>query len=119
MTWLLRATLLCALAGSRGTAPGAVGADEAGQLGRTLTPWGAENAGNAEGTIPAYTDGQVKPPAGFDAKNPRVRPDPFADEKPLYSVTAANLAQHADKLSDGASMNRPRETEDARPELRY
>jgi len=102
MTSFLRTTLLCALAGSWGAAPAAVGADEASQLGRTLTPWGAEKAGNAEGTIPAYTDGQVKPPAGFDAKNPRVRPDPFADEKPLYSVTAANLAQHASKLSEGA-----------------
>jgi hypothetical protein len=80
----------------------AVGADEARQLGSTLTPWGAEKAGNKDGTIPAYTDGYVEPPAGFNPKNPQLRPDPFADEKPLYSVTPANLARYTDKLSDGA-----------------
>jgi len=99
---ILRATTVCALIGTSAAAMAAVSADEARQLGTTLTPWGAEKAGNKEGTIPAYIDGYVKPPATFDPKNPRVRPDPFADEEPLYSVNAANMAQHADKLSDGA-----------------
>ena len=35
----------------------AVSADEAKQLGTTLTPWGAEKAGNKDGTIPAYSGG--------------------------------------------------------------
>jgi uncharacterized protein DUF1329 len=101
MTSTLRSTTVCTMLCVSAAAMAAVGADEARQLDTTLTPWGAEKAGNKEGTIPAYTDGQVTPPAGFDPKNPRVRPDPFAGEKPLYSVTAANMAQHADKLSDG------------------
>jgi hypothetical protein len=101
MTSTLRSTTVCTMLCVSAAAMAAVGADEARQLGTTLTPWGAEKAGNKEGTIPAYTDGQVTPPAGFEPKNPRVRPDPFAGEKPLYSVTAANMAQHADKLSDG------------------
>ncbi len=33
----------------------AVSADEAAKLGTTLTPMGAEKAGNAAGTIPAWT----------------------------------------------------------------
>jgi hypothetical protein len=78
----------------------AVTAEEAKQLGSTLTPWGAEKAGNAAGTIPAYA-GSVKPPASYDPKKPGVRPDPFASEKPLYSIDAKNMAQYADKLSDG------------------
>lgn len=101
MRQILHAAAVCALLGNPAVAPAAVSAEEARQLGTTLTPWGAEKAGNREGTIPPYTDGQVKPPAAFDPKNPRSRPDPFADEKRLYSVTAANMAQHADKLSDG------------------
>lgn len=97
-----RAATIALLTSSLASAFAAVGPDEARQLGTTLTPWGAEKAGNKDGTIPPYTDGYVKPPAGFDPKNPRVRPDPFADEKPLYSVTLANMASYADKLSGGA-----------------
>ena len=38
-----------------GSALAAVSADEAKQLGTTLTPVGAEKAGNKDGTIPEYT----------------------------------------------------------------
>ena len=79
----------------------AVSAEEARQLGTTLTPWGAEKAANKDGSIPAYTDGYIKPPPGWDPKNPQVRPDPFASEKPLYEVTASNMSRYADKLSEG------------------
>ena len=44
----------------------AVTADEAKQLGSTLLPWGAEKAGNKDGSIPAYT-GPIKPPASVKA----------------------------------------------------
>ena len=39
----------------------AVTAEEARQLGTTLTPVGAEKAGNREGTIPEYTGGLTTP----------------------------------------------------------
>lgn len=74
--------------------------EEVKQLGATLMPWGAEKGGNKEGTIPAYT-GQVKVPASYDPKKPGVRPDPFVDEKPLYSIDAKNMDKYADKLSEG------------------
>lgn len=76
-------------------------ADEIKLLGTTLTPWGAEVAGNKDGTIPAYTGGLTKSPASFDKKRPGWRPDPFADDKPLFSIDAKNMAQYADKLSPG------------------
>ncbi len=52
---------------SSGLAHAAVTAEEAKKLGTTLTPIGAEKAGNKAGTIPAYTGGLTTPPAGFKA----------------------------------------------------
>jgi hypothetical protein len=77
-----------------------VTADEAKQLGTTLTQVGAEKAGNKEGTIPEYTGGLTTAPAGFD-KGKGVRPDPFASEKPVASIDAKNMDKYADKLSEG------------------
>ena len=79
-------------------------AAEAAQLGKTLTPVGAEKAGNKDNSIPEWTGGLCKPPAGYKPLNgvsgsPHI--DPFAGEKPVYSVTAANLSQYADKIDDG------------------
>lgn len=79
----------------------AVSADEARQLGATLTAVGAEKAGNKDGTIPEYTGGLTTPPAGFK-KGDTVRPDPFANEKPRLTITGKDVAAHADKLTAGA-----------------
>lgn len=71
-----------------------------GELGEGLTPLGAEAAGNAEGTIPAWTGGGVgEIPAGYVPGGHH--PDPFADEAPLFTITAANVDQYADKLTVG------------------
>src|SRR5438876_5807438 len=78
----------------------AVTAEEAKQLGSTLTPWGAEAAGNKDGSIPAYTGGLTTPPPNFKPGS-GIYPDPFKDEKPLFSITSKNMAQYADKLSEG------------------
>ena len=43
----------------------AVSADEAKQLGTTLTAVGAEKAANKDGTIPAYSGGLTTPPASY------------------------------------------------------
>ncbi|MEK9817597.1 MAG: DUF1329 domain-containing protein, partial [Limnobacter sp.] len=60
---------------------------------------GAEIAGNAAGTIPEWTGGLTKAPAGFDPKKGYV--DPFAGEKPLFVVNQSNLAQHEKFLPAG------------------
>jgi hypothetical protein len=77
----------------------AVTAEEAAKLKSTLTPMGAERAGNKDGSIPAWDGGYTKAPASY--KSGDIRPDFFAGEKPLYSITAKNMAQYADKLTDG------------------
>ncbi|WP_353090556.1 DUF1329 domain-containing protein [Methylibium sp.] len=82
-----------------GPAIAAVSADEAAKLKSDLTPLGAEKAGNKDGSIPAWTGGYTKVPPGYKSGQPR--PDPFADEKPLFTITAANMAQYSDKLDEG------------------
>ena len=77
----------------------AVSEAEAAKLGQSLTPLGAEKAGNADGSIPAWTGGITTPPAGY--KPGDHHPDPFTTDQPLYTITAANLAQHAAKLTTG------------------
>jgi len=74
-------------------------AQDAEQLKTTLTPLGGEKAGNKDGTIPAWTGGYTTPIAGY--KPGGKRGDPFADEKPLFSINAKNMDQYADKLTDG------------------
>ncbi len=80
---------------------GAVSQEEAAQLGKSLTPWGAEVAGNKDGSIPPYTGGLTKAPATYVAGS-GWRTDPFASEKPLFTITGQNAAQYAGKLSAGA-----------------
>jgi hypothetical protein len=83
-----------------GSALAAVSADEAKQLGTTLTPIGAEKAANKDGTIPAWSGGLTTPPAGFQ-KGGTKRADPFAAEKPRLVITGKDMAAHADKLTEG------------------
>jgi len=92
---------LSALALAAASALAAVTPEEAKKLGTTLTPLGAEAAGNTDKSIPAYTGGLTSAPAGFQ-KGSGSRPDPFASEKPLYTVTGANAGQYASKLTAGA-----------------
>jgi hypothetical protein len=77
----------------------AVSAEEAAKLKTTLTPLGAERAGNADGSIPAWDGGFTTVPAGYKGGDPRA--DFFAAEKPLLQITKANMAQYAQKLSEG------------------
>jgi hypothetical protein len=75
-------------------------ATTAGSAGEGLTPTGAIRAGNAEGTIPAWTGGLV----GIISSRPvHTRPDPFPGEKPLFSINAQNVDRYADKLAAGTA----------------
>ncbi len=95
----LKATLLATALLLAGPALAAVSAEEAAKLKTTLTPLGAERAANKDGTIPPWTGGLTKASPGF--KPGDARPDPFAAEKPLYSINAKNMAQYDAHLSDG------------------
>lgn len=81
-----------------GPAGAAVSADDAAQLKSTLTPLGAEKAGNKEGTIPAWTGAYTTAIPG--AGNGKY-PDPFAAEKPVLQITAQNMSQYTGKLTEG------------------
>ena len=79
--------------------------EEISQLGTTLTPLGAIKAGNADGTIPSWDGGICSPPAGYKPlmgnKGGSPYVDPFANERPLFSINAANLDQYKEKLDKG------------------
>lgn len=77
----------------------AVSADEAAKLGASLTPIGAEKAGNADGSIPEWTGGLPTNAGAVDAKG--FLADPFASEQPKFTITAQNVAQYKDKLTPG------------------
>lgn len=66
-----------------------------------LTPVGAEQAGNREGSIPPWTGGLTRSqwPAAYRPGGRLV--DPFAADQPLFTITRANLAQYAGRLSAG------------------
>ena len=72
---------------------------EAAQLGRELTPVGAEKAASRDGTIPAWTGGDLKAPAGW--KPGQTRPDPYASDAVLYTIDASNADRYKDRLSEG------------------
>ena len=72
---------------------------EIARLGADLTPLGAEKAGNADGTIPAWDGGITTPPAGYEPG--MHHPDPFGDDAIMFTITADNMAQYADKLTPG------------------
>ncbi len=75
---------------------------QASQLGTTLTEFGGIKAGSADGAIPAYTGG-INAIPGLPAGNATSGyPDPFASEKPVFSVTGANASQYAAMLTPGA-----------------
>ncbi len=72
---------------------------EARRLEADLTPMGAERAGNASGTIPAWTGGIRTPPTGFVPGEREV--DPYPDDPILYTVGADDIDAHADVLTEG------------------
>ncbi|RYG94224.1 MAG: DUF1329 domain-containing protein, partial [Alphaproteobacteria bacterium] len=81
-----------------GTAMAAVSAQEAEQLGTRLTPLGAEKAGNADGSIPAWAP-MPRTAGTVDSKG--FLSDPYASEKPLFTITAQNIEQYKARLAPG------------------
>jgi len=90
---LISGALIAAL--HSGTALAKVSAKEAAQLGTSLTAIGAQKAGNTSGTIPAYKGG-LSHDENQDPLN-----NVFAHEKPLFTITAKNVAQYKDNLTQG------------------
>ncbi|MDX1599011.1 MAG: DUF1329 domain-containing protein [Marinobacter sp.] len=81
-----------------GNAVGAVSAEEAAKLGKSLTPIGAEKAGNGD-EIPAWDGGLKQAPAGYNDDGIYV--NPFPDDKVLFTIDQSNVDQYAENLSAG------------------
>jgi hypothetical protein len=73
--------------------------EQAARLGQDLTPSGAEKAGNAAGTIPAWEGGIQTAPAGYTPGGYHV--DPYASDAPIATITADNMAQYQGQLTAG------------------
>lgn len=90
-----------AAAMSLSTAVGAkVSPEEAARLGRDLTPVGAIQAANKDGSIPAWEGGLTKAPPCYKGAGSRYC-DPFPEDKPLFTITAKNLEQYKAQLTPG------------------
>jgi hypothetical protein len=88
----------CCLTGSPAFAK--VSAEQAAQLDSAkLTCMGAERAGSASG-VAAYTGKYLGTWPGMK-KSFGYEPGPYAGEKPLFSINAQNVANYADKLTEG------------------
>ncbi len=90
----IAAAAACALLATSGFAL------DAQDLGGALTPAGAEKAGNADGSIPAYA-GPVAAPAGWSFGKPRGDYFAHKDDKSLASIDASNADKYAAQLSPG------------------
>ncbi|MGH8443069.1 MAG: DUF1329 domain-containing protein [Nevskiaceae bacterium] len=101
MKRLLARTLLVAAALSVAAAAQAkVPQAEADRLKKDLTPMGAEKAASKDGAIPAWTGGLTTSPACYKGEGTRYC-DPFAQDKPQFTITPANYQQYAARLSVG------------------
>ena len=90
------AAALLAATALAGPAAAKVSQAEADKLGDSLTPIGAEKAGNAAGTIPAWQP-LANPPAHTPGD---FYADPYAGEDPLFTITPENMGEHEAKLTE-------------------
>jgi hypothetical protein len=98
---LSRKSMAALALGATFTMPAAaeLSAADLAKLGTTLTPVGAEKAGNAAGTIPAWDGGITRPVAGYT--NGGYYPDPYPSDRPLFTIDQGNVDRYKDNLSPG------------------
>src|ERR1700746_265404 len=94
---MTRAALAFAAAAIATPAAAELSAADLAKLGTTLTPMGAEKAGNAAGTIPAWDGGITKPAAGYVTGGHY--PDPFSGDKAQFTIDQSNVDKYKDQLS--------------------
>lgn len=84
------------------TAQAKATSEEIDKLGKSLTCMGAEKSGTPSG-VPEYTGKWLGTPAGiqYTPHTGQHPVDPYANEKPVFSITAENLSKYADRLTDG------------------
>ena len=78
----------------------AVSPEESERLVTDLTPVGADRKGNADGSIPAWTGGLTNPLPGWPNEE-FDRPNPYSQDKVVFTITSANYKNYADQLTPG------------------
>lgn len=73
----------------------------AARMDQDLTPMGAERAGNADGSIPAWTGGLDTIPSNVNYDPEQPLPNPFPDDEVLYTINAGNADQYGDAVLPG------------------
>ena len=94
---IIAAALSIALTGASVHAK--VSEEDAKKLGGELTPMGAIQAANADGSMPAWTGGITSAPEGYSVGDHH--PNPYPGDKVLFEITASNYKEYADFLSEG------------------
>jgi len=94
------AIAVAAALGTVGAAHAKATPEEIAKLGKQLTCIGAEKAGTPSG-VAEYTGKWLGVGPGMTAEPGKHQVDPYASEKALFTITAQNYTQYADKLSDG------------------
>ncbi|MDP7592715.1 MAG: DUF1329 domain-containing protein [Litorilituus sp.] len=74
-------------------------AADAAKLGKELTPMGAVKAANKDGSIPEWTGGITKVPAGYQPGQHHA--DPYPNDKIKYTITAKNVSEYKALLTPG------------------
>jgi len=94
----LIATALCSMFLSS-AAMAKMSAEEVARLGQDLTPFGAEKAANADGSIPAWNGGITSAPEGYEPGMHHL--DPYSTDKVLFTIDKTNLDKYKANLSPG------------------
>ncbi len=97
-TQLLTTALTLSLVASAAMAD--VPANVANRLGQDLTPMGAEKAGSSAG-VGSWSGQRIDGSAMLQGYDGGALPNPYASDKPLYTITAANAGDYDAQLTTG------------------
>lgn len=102
----LSAAVLLAV-GAAGNAWAKATPEELSKLGSSLTCTGGEKAGTASG-VPEFTGKWLGVPEGvkYEPHTGQHPVDPYASEKPVFTITAENLSKYAERLTEGQKVRR-------------
>ena len=77
-------------------------AEDVARLGKDLNPMGGIKAGSEDGLLAEWTGSVVGLPKGLKWDGPGTPyPDPWPEEKPLFTITKDNMEQYRERLSPG------------------
>jgi hypothetical protein len=76
-----------------------ISGEQAAKLSTELTPMGATRAANKDGSIPKWTGGITKAPAGYTPGDHHL--DPYPNDKVEFTITSSNVSEYKSLLTPG------------------